>query len=257
MPFKIKLFVSFIVALLIGGAGFMLYSHSQMNKEEEMRGPLVAHHHLRMQLLVEGEAVDFGQEQFQEPYTKGQCSAGLTETPIHFHDGRDQFVHIHWDKITGGQVLKYYGLNLIGGDENEFTYQPERNIIPTTVPIRGQLIPTPAKDTNYWVYTGSESDYQERGIDEFTSQDLEEFFGVKSQITIGREQEDEFSLKHLHGHAQETIDGEAEPTQDELKALNNVLGDVVIFAQEEEPAEEEIQARFEKMLPLENSTCGG
>src|SRR5688572_770968 len=72
---------------------------------EAIRKPKFEHYHFRMQILVNGKAEDFGSSAYQESYSKDQCTVALTEHPIHFHDNKDQFVHIHWDNMTGGLVM--------------------------------------------------------------------------------------------------------------------------------------------------------
>ena len=262
----------FPLVLLIGvlGLGGVAYAFFRPGTDSApLRPPYVAHHHFRLQLVVEGESVDFSQEQFQEPYTAGICSGDLTETPIHFHDNKDQFVHIHWDKITGGQVLKYYGLNLIGGPDETIDYRPTEEIEPTTVPIKDKLLPEPSPEVQYWVYVGDETEYRAREAEEFLREDLEEFFGVKSQITINREtmaeeEEEDYNYQPFRVRAaaqtrgmDHSMDTGEETTEEELKDLHNLLGNVVIFAQEAEPTPEQITARFDDLVPLEKSSCGG
>ena len=45
-------------------------------------------------------------------------------------------------------------------------------------------------------------------------------------------------------------------SEEELTRINNVIGNVVIFAQEKEPTKEQIKARFDNLVPLHDSTCG-
>src|SRR5688572_28684725 len=48
-----------------------------------IRTPSMEHYHFRMQVIAGGKAVDFGKQRFQTPYEKGQCTAELSELPIH------------------------------------------------------------------------------------------------------------------------------------------------------------------------------
>ena len=53
------------------------------------------------------------------------------------------------------------------------------------------------------------------------------------------------------------IDGHpSEKSEEELTRINNLVGNVAIFVQEKEPTKEEIQARFDNLVPLHESTCG-
>ena len=49
----------------------------------------------------------------------------------------------------------------------------------------------------------------------------------------------------------------SETSLEELKSINNFLGDVVIFVQQSEPTNEQVQTRFQSMIKLEKSVCGG
>ena len=234
------------IVLLVGVTGFFgwrAYTHARAYGHIE--NPRVAHHHFGLKLLQDGELVDFSEPQYQEEYVKGQCSAELTETPIHFHDGVGDIVHIHWANIRGGEVLKYYGLNLID-DRRELGTREDTGDV---VDIRGDLIPASESQT-YWVYTGSATDYQSREMEEFLPQDLETFFGRQSSLST-----------HKHGfdviHVQAQESDPDTPSQEELEDIQNYLGQVVIFNQDTAPEEQEITEHFESFTPLSPSVCGG
>ena len=229
------------IVLLVGVTGFFgwrAYTHAQTYGHIE--NPKVAHHHFGLKLLRDNEPIDFSEPQYQEEYVKGQCSAELTETPIHFHDGNGDTVHIHWTNIRGGEVLKYYGLNLLD-DQRELGTREDTGDI---VDIKGDLIPASTSEA-YWVYTGSATDYESREIENFLRQDLETFFGRQSSLSA-------------HTHALHTQADTADtPSQEELQDIQNHLGNVVIFNQDSAPEEEEIVAQFESFTPLSPSVCGG
>lgn len=58
-----------------------------------------------------------------------------------------------------------------------------------------------------------------------------------------------------------TIDGDDDEgstkTEEELTRINNLVGNVVIFVQQNQPTKEQIQERFNNLVPLHESTCGG
>lgn len=259
-----------------------------------IRSPKVAHHHFRMQLYVEGANVNFSGGDFQETFEKGICDGGITDTPIHVHDNKDQYIHIHWKNITGGQVLKYYGLNrtdiiddFMGVTFRENWYKPE------LLEVRSKGIPKSSK--NIFIYQVKDGEAVKRDKNDFLYQDLEKFFGQKSSLTL--EQEDAktdsslFGIKALaHGIAREDlpagIPGQTNETQitgtseggdpliirpveqeiqtvkivtdeKELKKLNDVIGDVIIFVQDEEPTSEQVNDKLDDFVQLEASSCGG
>jgi len=206
---------------------------------EPIRSPQLEHSHFRMQIIVDGQAVDFSEDQFQIEYIPNQCTGDLAAEPIHFHDARDQIVHIHWANITGGMVLKNYGWNYIGGTPDSLGYRLDDLNNIKTVPIHGAVLPAIDDTTNIFIYSGDESAYVKKDFKDFLVTDLETFFGVESNFP-----------------AQATAtDGESDG--DALIRINNLLGNVVIFAQDEEPTEQEIASRFNNLVELSDSTCGG
>jgi hypothetical protein len=243
-----------------------------------LRKPEVAHHHFRLQLIVEGSRINFADSNYQETYEKGICSGSLTETPIHFHDEEDQIVHIHWAGITGGQVLKYYGMNRIGGFDETLGYRIDETNWPQQIPIKGKIIP--ASNKEMFVYSGTQEEYKKRDSKDFLNKDLETFFGKKSKLTEAREAEKTSSIfnnlwsikTEAHGNGdghdynvstQEpkpvalTDSKPTGPTQEELEEINDMIGNVVIFVQDKEPTQEQIQDRFNNLQVLKLSVCGG
>jgi len=223
------------------------------------------HYHFRMQVIVDGKAENFGSKGYQQGYAKDQCNANLVEQPIHFHDEKDQFVHIHWRGMTGGMVMKYYGWNFIGGLDNALGYKLDNLADIQEVTIHGKYLPTIRKDAKFYIYTGDENAYTERSFSEWRDADLEAFFGKDSNFP----KSDEFSILDLlfppayaHGGIEDGHDdtSTAESTETEterLTRINNLLGNVVIFVQNDTPSNDEIKVRFNNLVPLTDSTCGG
>jgi len=257
-----------------------------------IRDPKPEHLHFRMQLIIENNYVNFGEDKYQEPYTPGACSFDITETPIHFHDGKDQIVHIHWKNITGGQVLKYYGIDLV---ENPlmtstlgFSFEDKNQIIPKNNKIWGRLFGDTEKkiksgDLKMFIYRGEKDNFTKKNNDDFLNKNLEDFFETRSLVSYHKTPNinilNLFSLQaEAHGGvkipspkpkvAENTTntdennsitskDKTEEFTEEELKEINNLIGNVVIFIQKEEPTNDQVKARFDNLVPLEPSVCGG
>lgn len=247
--------------LLAGGYVGYLYASSPVS----IREPLPEHYHLRLQVLVNGKAENFADAKYQEGYAKDNCSALLTSSPIHFHDQKDQFVHIHWEGMTGGQVLKYYGWNFIGGLKDSLGYRFDDKHRLQRVPIHGKALPAIPEDATFYVYLRTDDGYTEKRFEDFTQQDLEVFLGRTSNYP-GHElnKQKRSFLDQLRtaiiptaqahdGHDHGSTAGD-DPT---LVRLNNLLGDVVIFVQKDKPAADQIKARFDDLEPLTDSSCGG
>lgn len=221
--------------------------------------PKLDHAHARVQLIVDGKSVNFGDQKYQETYDKGSCSADLPESPIHFHDNKDQFLHLHWKDMTGGMFLKYYGWNKIGGTDDKLGYRLDE--LPGIKPVKvyGNVLPELKKDSKLWVYSGDENDYKERSMDDFLKQDFETFFDKTSSIN-----NEEVSLldwlfpsAYAHGSDHSSEGSSADKTDEELQRINNMLGNVVVFAQSDKPSDQQIKGKFNNLEPLADSTCGG
>ncbi len=265
MNIKVKIGLLAATVLIFSAIG--LYGSLYVFTAPSIRQPTFTHHHFRMQLIIDGEKVNFGEDRFQEPTPGGNvCNSGLTETPAHFHDNKDQIVHIHWGGITGGQVLKYYGLNLIGGNDDHLGYQFEDAVYQKRININGrhfgdlqeEII---KREKDLFVYKGDENSYIKVEPEEFLDKTLEDFFeaDLPYQKHSHKPEKNLISLlslpvtAHYHGQDEEN----EEYTQEELKELNHLIGNVVIFVQNQEPEESKIKKRFDNLEPLEQSICGG
>lgn len=255
------------IALLIILAITVYMAYLFLNSPKVVRAPQMEHYHFRMQILVDGEAEDFSSQSYQTGYAKDQCNANLPEQPIHFHDNKDQFTHIHWEGMTGGMVMKYYGWNYIGGLNNALGYKLDDLKDLQKVTTHGNYLPKVDNQNSFYVYTGDEQGYKERSFDDWKKQDLETFFGVTSNSPSHKINNGEqvswldrlFPKAYAHGGEDDGNDGEPgeESEQEKLTRINNLLGNVVIFNQKEKPTDQQIKDRFNDLEPLTDSTCGG
>lgn len=266
-----------VAAVAIGLVAFGL-GYGYLATPPAIRQPKFEHAHLRLQVVVEGQEVNFGEEKFQTPYDKDMCSDQLTASPIHFHDNKNQFLHLHWKGMTGGLILKYYGWNLVGGLPDALGYRLDDLPSVKKVSIFGKVLPDQLKDKNskLWVYTGDEENYQKRELNDFLQQDIETFLGKKSSVNTPQASLwQRLFAARASAHAGESHGSEAEskaheaamPAEDnhageaeeqlELAEINNLLGNIVVFAQADEPTDEQVKERFNRLEPLSESTCGG
>lgn len=261
---KILLIAIIFFALLpLSYAGYVYASSPDV-----IRNPKMEHYHFRTQILVNGKAEDFSTKAYQTGYAKDQCNSNLPEQPIHFHDNKDQFTHIHWEGMTGGMVMKYYGWNYIGGMNNALGYKLDNLKDPQKVTTHGNYLPAVPKDTTFYIYTGDENGYKERSFDDWKNQDLETFFNTTSNfpahdINKGKSSllDKVFPKAYAHGDEDHSTtnapSADTETNEQKLTRINNLIGNVVIFVQKDKPTDQQIKDRFNDLEPLSDSTCGG
>jgi hypothetical protein len=298
--------------------------------KENVSFPKKDHAHMRIKYIFNGQEENFGSPRYQTDYTKDICNGSLTESPLHFHDNKTDYQHLHWAKVTGGQFFKFYGINKIGGLDDTMGFKIDKLLEIKKVPIYGKHLPEPRTNDKYWIYTGIEKagnwDVKTKTLEEFVNQDFETFLGSESQVRkdeekygtgylnlldgvkaqahsgvehkditeeqkhlleLGEKANTELlnnlavtstlssvlsSVKSTNGDTEAaftssqissrvnsgTPKAEFDPvTGEELKSINNFLGDVVIFVQPDAPTPDQIQARFKSMVKLDKSSCGG
>ena len=274
---KASLVFSIIILITLGlfGLGFgTLYATTQ----SRLAYPKIDHFHFRFQYIFRGQAEDFGAPRYQIDYLKDICNGALSESPIHFHDKTDQLVHLHWRGITGGDILKFYGNNSTGGLDNIMGYKLDQafNFPPkiTQIPIYGNNLPKPQGDDKYFIYTGEKDNFQKKNFEDFKSKTLEEFLGKNSKLREQFEEVEQLEKSSFqnplsinakahdgenHATPTEAINHDltTKKTDEELKQINNLIGNVVIFIQSSEPTNDQVKTRFDNLVPLNPSVCGG
>ena len=253
-----------ILFLLLATGGF--YGYSYVSTPAHIRNPAFEHYHIRTQIVVDSRAVDFSTDEFQKEYDASTCSTGLTGQPIDFHDNVDQMTHIHWNGITGGEFLKYYGWNFIGGKSDSLGRRFDQGFMRMhDVQRYGSLLPDIPEKANFYIYTGDENGYKQKDWNNFLNQDLELFFNKKSNVNQDEQASGInltdwlFPKAYAHGDVidEHKESDDKELSNEELSRINNLIGNVVIFVQQDQPTDEQVQARFDNLVPLHSSTCGG
>lgn len=256
-PLAVVGYIVAITLLLTGG----LYSYQYVASPDNIRYPSFDHYHFRTKIVVSGRSVDFSRDEFQEDITTDatSCSTALNGTPIDFHDKEDQMTHVHWGGITGGQFLKYYGWNLIGGKDNSLGRRYDQGMMRThQVNIKDDALPEMPKDAKFYVYIGDEDSYEQKAWKDFLDMDLEDFFGKKSNVANNNTSYSILNLFSQKAYAHGAVeDGDGEEDEATLERINNLIGNVVIFVENKEPSFDEIREQFSNPVPLHNSTCGG
>lgn len=233
-----------------------VWAYFFLSSSSMVRLPKIEHAHFRLQVVIEGKKENFADARYQQAYEKGVCSGELSQEPIHFHDSKDQVVHVHWKGVTGGDVLKYYGWNLTGGLDTILGYRFDKSLIPEPVPIHGTNLPAMPAQAKLWVYMGNQETFQQRNLTDFLDQSLEDFFDRKSTVNVDMATYLQNFFTPV-AKAHEGHDHTETKTPAQLEAINNLLGNIVIFVQQNEPTSEAIKEKFNALEPLTDSTCGG
>jgi hypothetical protein len=251
-----------VAAGLVLAAG--TYGYLYISTPAHIRHPQFEHYHFRTQLIVDGQPVDFSSGEFQQEYDASNCSIEVGGHPIDFHDRNKQMAHVHWDGMRGGEFLKYFGWNMIGGSDNSLGQRYDSGMMRMhRVGIYGGSLPDIPRGANFYIYTGDENGYEQKSWDDFLNQDLEDFFGKQSSVNSSGQTSfspGSWLLPKVSAHGGVMDEHEREETgknQEELARINNLIGNVVIFVQANEPSDEQIKARFANLVPLDDSVCGG
>jgi hypothetical protein len=243
--------------ILVFGLGCLFLGYAYFSTPATIRKPAFQHLHFRMQLLVDGKAVDFASKAFQTETGKDVCSAQLTTQPFHFHDNNNQIVHVHWNGMTGGQLLKYYGWNYYGGLHGTLGLRFDHFPKLVNVPIHGNVLPAVPKGDNFYVFTGDQHSYKEQTFNNFIHQDFETFFGKKSNIPSGTTSFLDQLFPKAYADTVLQTTPTVTPSDQQLQQLNNLIGNVVIFVQKNHPTASQVQDRFNHLTPLPLSSCAG
>jgi hypothetical protein len=237
------------------------YAIAYSSTPEHVRRPQTEHAHVRLQVVANGQPVDFSKPPYQHPQAAtDSCSDEIETEPFHFHDNLDQMLHLHWQDMTGGELLKYYGWNVVGGANDDLGYRYDGGLLkPQKVPVHGQNLPSPTPSTQYFVYIGDADSYQKKDWHDFLKQDFETFLGRESRLPASQKTSwlGELLAGTVQAHGAIEDDHNVVGGTVDLERVQNLLGNIVIFSQEKEPTNAEVMARFETLIPLPESSCSG
>jgi hypothetical protein len=220
-----------------------------------IRNPYLQHYHFRLQIVVDGQLQDFSGPKYQTPESNVSCDVALPATPIHFHDHKNQIVHVHWDGMTGGLFLKDFGWNYVGGISGALGYRFDGLPHLKKVPIHGNELPAVPAGDNFYLYSGDKNTYRARQFNDFLHQDFEVFFNHPSNLPASKPKTGFLNWLLPTADAHEAASA-ANLSTPELEQLNNLIGNAVIFVQKTKPTDARVKDRFDHLEPLSPSVCG-
>ena len=161
--------------------------------------------------------------------------------------------------------MKNYGWDYLSGADDTLGYRMDNMPMPKKVPIKGDILPGQPEKTDFYIYTGDEKGYIQKSFDEWIYSDLEKFFNKSSNIPDADVSEAGFIERlifpktYAHNGVDHStgVEHSNETEEQRLTRINNLLGNVVIFVQNDPPTEQQIKDKFNNLTPLSNSTCGG
>lgn len=143
---------------------------------------------VRIQVVINGNRVDFSNDEFQHTNKNIRCKDGLSSSPMFFADGIDQILYTKWEGVNGKIFLKNYGFENTAPFEGYLGIKINKfpNIEP--VPITGDVLPEPEKPYNLYVYTGDKFNYQQKDESAFLTKPFDRFLAEedKKSVHIGR-----------------------------------------------------------------------
>lgn len=137
--------------------------------------PKTTHTHAMIKFYNNGSIYKTNLFNAMSPSDQTLCSGLITSEPIHFHDNVEDIIHLHWDNITGGQVLKYLGANYIGGFNNLMGIRLDRLNKYKITPIYTKdkaLKPYPESLVKIYIKKVSSTNYEKVSLSDFIKLEL-------------------------------------------------------------------------------------
>ena len=240
------LFWTLLVILVVGWLAFSFASPLAVTF------PRRTEYAVRMQVVIEGVPVDFSQQAYQTKLDETVCGE-LSTRPVAFHGGQEQWLHVYWRDLSGSTILRNYGYKNYAPFENYLGVRADQFPQFTPVSIHGNILPETSPAAQLYVYTGDQFGYTRRDESLFLEQPLEDFL---DDVIPGTP----MNALQIQGNAQEEALGPSQQRDlqaDEAERARplDVLGNVVIFIQTQEPTEAAIIERFLTLTSREPTTC--
>jgi hypothetical protein len=212
--------------------------------------PYYTNYHLRLQLVYNGQLTTFAFENTQEANEFKVCDLNLITKPIYQNAFNSQLFKVSWEGVTGGEILKYYGLNLVGGSNEVLGYRFNDAFVPQKLLTLKTLDIKPTKQHKTFVYKNRQDGFIKLDPLDFLYKDIE-LVVKKSNIRLLREQSQPNNFFGVKAFAQdEKPVVQQQEFESKLSLDYDLIGNVVVFIGDSEPTEEKIIDRFNNFIPL-------
>jgi hypothetical protein len=227
-----------------------LFSFTTFVSRPHFNSPQFTNYHLRLQLVFNGQLSPFINQTTQEINEFKVCDLGLITKPVYQNSFNSHLFRVNWEGITGGEILKYYGLNLVGGSDDTLGYRFNGFSRPQVIQTLKALDLKPSKQQKTFVYQNRQDGYTKIDPLDFLFKDIE-LVVKKSNIRLQREQSQPKSVLGVRAFAQsEKPVVQQQEFESKLSLDYDLIGNVVVFISDEEPTEEKIIDRFNNFIPL-------
>jgi hypothetical protein len=242
----IVLFLSLLTIVSTMG----LFAFTTFVSRPYFNNPQFTNYHLRLQLVYDGQLIPFTNQNIQEINEFKVCDLSLLTKPIYQNSFNSELFQVNWEGITGGEILKYYGLNLVGGSDNTLGYRFSGLSKPQAIETLKGISVKPTKQQKTFVYQNRQDGYTKIDPLDFLFKDIEVVV-KKSNIRLQREQSQPnnfFGIKTLAQSEKPVV--QQQEFESNLSLDYDLIGNVVVFVEDSEPSEDRIIDRFNNFIPL-------
>ncbi len=220
--------------------------------------PRYEYAHVRMRLFVQGTEVDVRDIFSSYTLYRGACSGKVQDAPFSTVKKDPHSIRLMWKGLTGQNLFTFLGIGTHNrGAKKILGYRIGLGVPGViTVPVHAQTLPW-ADEAHTFIYVRSGGGFTERALSYWLSHTLEENMGRNSQIKLSW-----FSDVAFAHEGETEIDlTSTDPLviaqeQEEARMLNNILGDAVIFLnQQERPSDEEVEKVFATFPLIVGGLC--
>jgi uncharacterized protein YneF (UPF0154 family) len=244
--FKYVAIFLIILSILFGVAGFSFVTYFS---RPYFNNPVFTNYHLRLQLINNGQIVSISGQNDERTNEFKVCDLTLLNRPIYQNSFNSELFQVSWEGITGGEILKYYGLNLVGGFDDVLGYRVKKNFgVEAIKPFQGNGISV-SKKSKVFAYFKRQDGYEKLDQLDFLFKDIE-LAVKKSNIRLEREHAKTPGLFGIRVFAEEKPKIEQQEFESKLSLDYDLIGNIVVFFEESEPTEDRIIDRFNNFIPL-------